>query len=183
VSWYQPVPVVSLELIDTLEVRRDAAVLDVGGGGSHLADELVARGFTDLTVVDLSEAALDATRGRLPADAPVRCVQVDVLEWTPDRRFELWHDRAVFHFLVDERDRRRYLGAVRDALSPGGAVVVGTFAPDGPPTCSGLPVDRYSPDELAAELGEPFEVVAVRREEHVTPRGVVQPFTWVAGRL
>jgi hypothetical protein len=110
-------------------------------------------------------------------------VQVDILEWTPDRRFELWHDRAVFHFLVERGDRRRYLHALRDVLSPGGAVVLGTFAADGPPTCSGLPVARYSADDLVAELGEPFEVLATRREEHVTPRGVVQPFTWVAGRV
>jgi hypothetical protein len=119
----------------------------------------------------------------LVSDAPVRCVQGDILEWVPDRRFELWHDRAVFHFLVDEQDRRRYVRTLRDDLSPGGAVVVGTFAADGPPTCSGLPVGRYSADDLVAELGEPFELVATRREEHVTPRGIVQPFTWVAGRI
>jgi hypothetical protein len=110
-------------------------------------------------------------------------VQGDILEWVPDRRFEAWHDRAVFHFLVGEGDRRRYVQALRDAVTPGGAVAVGTFASDGPPTCSGLPVARYSADDLLAELGEPFELVATRREEHVTPRGVVQPFTWVAGRV
>lgn len=110
-------------------------------------------------------------------------MQGDVLEWTPDRRFELWHDRAVFHFLVDESDRRRYFRALRHGLAPGGAVVLGTFAADAPLTCSGLPVARYSADDLVAQLGEPFEVVATRREEHVTPRGAVQPFTWIAGRV
>lgn len=113
----------------------------------------------------------------------MRCVHADVLRWTPDRRFELWHDRAVFHFLVDAADRRRYVRALRDAVAPGGAVVIGTFAADGPPTCSGLPVARYSVADLAAELGDPFDVVASRRVEHVTPRGAVQPFTWVAGRV
>jgi hypothetical protein len=112
----------------------------------------------------------------------VRCVEADLLEWTPDRRYDLWHDRAVFHFLVDPIDRRRYLGTLDAALAPGGAVVLGTFAADGPDVCSGLPVDRYAPDLLAAQLGESFELVESRREEHVTPRGVVQPFTWIAGR-
>lgn len=113
----------------------------------------------------------------------MRCVHADVLEWSPDRAFGLWHDRAVFHFLVDESDRRRYLEALRRSLEPGGAVVVGAFAPDGPDRCSGLPVERYSADDLVELLGSDFEVVAVRREEHVTPRGAIQPFTWLAGRL
>jgi hypothetical protein len=113
----------------------------------------------------------------------VRCVEADILEWEPDRRYELWHDRAVLHFLVDAERRERYLATLRLALAAGGGVVVGTFAADGPRTCSGLPVCRYSAGELADAFGETFEVVATRREPHVTPRGVVQPFTWVAGRL
>lgn len=113
----------------------------------------------------------------------MRCVQADILDWTPDRAFELWHERAVFHFLVDGADRDRYLATLRSALAPGGALIVGTFAADGPETCSGLPVRRYSADELVAALGDGFEPLALRREEHVTPRGTMQPFTWVAGRL
>jgi hypothetical protein len=101
----------------------------------------------------------------------------------PDRRFGLWHDRAVFHFLVDAPDRDTYLATLRAAMAPGGAVVIGTFAGDGPATCSGLPVCRYSATELSALLGDDFDVVATRRETHVTPRGAIQPFTWVAGRL
>jgi hypothetical protein len=113
----------------------------------------------------------------------VRCVRADLLEWEPDRQYGLWHDRAVFHFLIDSEDRARYSATLRAAVPAGGAVVLGTFASDGPATCSGLPVCRYAASELATALGEAFEVVATRREVHVTPRGVMQPFTWVAGRL
>ena len=113
----------------------------------------------------------------------MRCVRADVLQWTPDRAFGLWHDRAVFHFLVDEHERDRYVMTLRRAVAPGGAVIVGTFAADGPETCSGLPVRRYSADDLVRALGEGFAPLDSRREEHVTPRGAVQPFTWVAGRL
>ncbi|HEY5872634.1 MAG TPA: hypothetical protein VIT46_05300 [Gaiellaceae bacterium] len=113
----------------------------------------------------------------------MRCVRADLLEWEPDRRYELWHDRAVFHFLVEERDRDRYVATLSDALAPGGHVVVATFADDGPEMCSGLPVRRYAAENLAVALGERFELVERRREVHVTPRGTQQPFTWVAARL
>jgi trans-aconitate methyltransferase len=113
----------------------------------------------------------------------VRCVRADLLEWEPDRRYDLWHDRAVFHFLVEERGRDRYIATLNDALAPGGHVIVATFADDGPEMCSGLPVRRYAADDLGAALGEGFELVETRREVHVTPRGKRQPFTWVAARL
>jgi SAM-dependent methyltransferase len=181
VSWYQPVPRVSLELIEMLEIPHDAALIDVGGGGSFLVDELVKRDFTDVTVLDISSSALEATRHRLPAHAPVRWVCADILGWEPDRRYDLWHDRAAFHFLVDERDRADYLSTMCAAVSPGARVIVATFAADGPEICSGLPVFRYSAADLTRALGDAFELVATQREEHVTPRGVTQPFTWVAG--
>jgi len=113
----------------------------------------------------------------------VRCVRADLLEWEPDRRYELWHDRAVFHFLVDEHDRDRYRATLADALAPGGRVIVATFADDGPEMCSGLPVRRYTAEDLVAALGEGFELVETRREVHLTPRGASQPFTWVAARI
>ena len=113
----------------------------------------------------------------------MRCVRADLLEWEPDRRYDLWHDRAVFHFLVDEGDRARYVETLKVAVVPGGNLIVGTFAADGPETCSGLPVRGYAAGDLGVEFGNGFEIVATRREEHVTPRGVLQPFTWVAGSL
>jgi len=183
VSWYQPSPRVSLELTDVLGVPREAAVIDVGGGASRLVDELVGRGFSDVTVLDVSVMALGEVERRLPADAGVAVLQADVLEWHAPRRYDLWHDRAALHFLVDDGDRGRYLEALQAGLAPGGAVIVGAFAPDAPEQCSGLPVRRYSADDLAELLGSTFELAESRREEHVTPFGAIQPFTWVAGRL
>lgn len=181
-SWYQPRPSVSLELVGALGVLSDTPVIDVGGGASLLAEELLGRGFADVTVLDLSTIALDEVRRRL-GGRQVELLQADVLHWTPSRPYGLWHDRAVLHFLVEDDDRRRYLDRLHEAVRPGGFVIVGTFAPDAPPTCSGLPVVRFSAAELAIMLGEGFELLEVRREEHRTPRGRIQPFTWVAGRL
>jgi hypothetical protein len=113
----------------------------------------------------------------------VRCVRADLLDWDPDRRYDLWHDRAVFHFLVDERERETYVDTLSRALTPGGTAILGAFAADGPNMCSGLPVRRHSSADLAAALGEAFVVLETRREVHVTPRGALQPFAWVAGAL
>ena len=113
----------------------------------------------------------------------MRCVRADLLGWEPDRRYSLWHDRAAFHFLIDERDREQYVETLRSAVAPGGNVIIATFAADGPEVCSGFPVRRYSAADLSTALGDAFELVEMRREEHVTPRGVTQPFTWIAGVL
>ena len=182
-SWYQAEPVLSLQLIDALDVEPGEAVVDVGGGASSLAGRLVERGFTDVTVLDVAESALAEARGALGAAAgKVTWLAQDVRSWRPGRRYGLWHDRAAFHFLVEAADRRRYLEVLDLALDPGGGVVMATFAPDGPDRCSGLPVMRYDAAGLAAVLGPGFELVHERREEHHTPRGAVQPFTWVALR-
>jgi hypothetical protein len=133
-------------------------------------------------VLDVSRAALVATRQRVGVDIPITFLEEDVLEWHPERRFHLWHDRAVFHFLVDGADRAKYLATLRSAIQPGGSVIMATFALDGPEHCSGLPVARYSADSLGSVLGSDFVVVETRREEHTTPGGGVQPFTWVAAR-
>ena len=181
VSWYQSEPLVSLDLIDLLEIGPDAAVVDVGGGASVLVDALLRRGFTDLTVLDISESALESGRRRVGQGAAVTWLAHDLLTWEPDRRYDLWHDRAVFHFLSGT-DIDVYRRLLRQAVSPGGSIVMATFAPDGPEWCSGLPVTRYDASQLAGLLEPDFTVVDERREVHRTPRGMDQPFTWIAAR-
>ncbi len=182
VSWFQEQPTESLALLAALEVTPNASLLDVGGGASRLVDHLIAAGYTDVTVLDLSQAALDVARARLP-EAPVKWVCADVTKWEPARTWDVWHDRAVLHFLVDEDSRAAYLRTMRHALFPGGAIVIGTFAEDGPTQCSNLEVRRYSQAELVELLGETFEPLQVQRIMHQTPGGATQPFNWVAGRV
>jgi SAM-dependent methyltransferase len=182
-SWYEPTPAVSLELITALGVPQDAAVIDIGGGTSTLVDELAARGWTDLSLLDVSEVALAAAQRRLGDEAGVRLLRADVLSWQPEQRYDLWHDRAAFHFFVASADQEAYVRSMQAALAPGGAVVLATFAQDAPPTCSGLPVIRRTGEELAEVLGPRFQLLQQRREPHTTPRGTSQPFTWIAGRL
>jgi len=180
-SWYQESPAASLALFDALGVRPDQAVVDVGGGASTLADSLIRRGFGDLSVLDVSQTALDQARQRLGNNAAlVSWLREHVLVWRPQRRYDVWHDRAVFHFLVEESQREAYLATLHAALAPHASVVIGTFAADGPEQCSGLPVARYDPEGLAGVLGTDFDVLQRRHEEHVTPAGVIQPFTWIA---
>jgi SAM-dependent methyltransferase len=183
VSWYEQAPRMSLEMIDLAGVEPYEAVLDVGGGTSLLAGALLARGFAEVTVLDLSEVALGASRAQLgPAAARVEWIRADVLDWTPDRTYGLWHDRAAFHFLVEVESAERYLATVLSAVRPGGHAVIGTFAEDGPTTCSGLPVARYDAEALADAFGPEFTLVGTRRDEHRTPGGAIQAFTWVALR-
>ena len=180
VSWFQPIPQVSLDLIASISGPVDS-VVDVGGGASRLVDHLLAKGYHDLTVVDLSQESLGASRARV-GQAPVHWVQTDIRDWQPDRTFHVWHDRAAYHFLTDVQDQQRYWTLVRESLPVGGHVVVATFADDGPEMCSGLPVQRYSEQDLAAAMGESFTPVATQREEHVTPSGGTQSFVWVVAR-
>ena len=171
----------SSELIERLGIDREAAVIDVGGGASNLVDHLIGQGFRDVSVLDVSAAALTEARRRLGAEAPVGWLCEDLLDWEPERRFDLWHDRAAFHFLVSSDDREAYLRILRSAIRDNGFVVLGTFAPDGPEFCSGLPVARYSVEDLTDLLR--LDLLVTRREEHRTPGGATQPFTWVAGRI
>jgi hypothetical protein len=183
VSWFQSEPTVSLELIRSLGVDRATPIVDVGGGASVLPDRLLARGFTDISVLDVSDVALRAGRQRIGDTTSVKWLHEDILGWSPARRYGLWHDRAVFHFLTERDDQRDYQETMTSAVEAGGFLVIATFAEDGPEHCSGLPVARYSVPELLSLLGSRFELVASRRELHNTPRGAVQPFTWVAGTL
>jgi SAM-dependent methyltransferase len=182
-SWFQAAPGMSLRMLDAAGVTPADSVIDVGGGTSPLAGALLGRGFGDVTVLDISAAAMEHARRRLgPRADQVHWLAADIRVWRPARRFAAWHDRAAFHFLTAEPDRRDYRRALAEATAPGAVAVVGCFAPDGPQHCSGLPVARYGPGDLAAELGPDWEPVAQDREEHTTPAGQAQPFTWVALR-
>jgi len=179
VSWYEEVPRTSLQLIEEAALRLDAAILDVGGGASKLPGHLVTAGYTDVTVADISRAALEQARVEL-GDAGERVTQIeaDVRFHDFARVFELWHDRAVFHFMVDPADRNRYLATLARSLRPGGHLILATFGPNGPTRCSGLPVTRYGSDELLSVLGEDFELISSRLEEHRTPGGRSQEFLY-----
>lgn len=179
-SWFTALPEPSLSLV-TEFAAPDAALVDIGGGASRLVDALLDRGFADLTVLDLSQAAVDVARERLGGRADtVRWIVGDVTDWRPDRRYLLWHDRAAFHFLTDVADRAAYVGVLQSALAVGGHAILSTFADDGPERCSGLPVMRYAPEILAAELqahapGQ-FETMHALRHDHTTPGGATQRF-------
>jgi trans-aconitate methyltransferase len=175
-------PTTSLRLVESAAAGR-GSVLDVGAGSSSLVDVLLAESFEDLTVLDVSGTALDSVRSRLAERGQhVHLVQADLLEWEPVRTFDVWHDRAVFHFLTRPEDRSRYVQVAAGAVRTGGTLIVATFASDGPTHCSGLPVSRYDAAELAAEFETFFYLVQSEREEHRTPAGVVQPFTWAVLR-
>jgi trans-aconitate methyltransferase len=183
VSWFQRRPVTSLRLVEAAAPDRSAAIVDVGSGASSLVDRLLDDGHRDLTLVDVSARALDVVRMRLGDRAGrVTFVRSDVLDWAPDRGFDVWHDRAVFHFLTDDDDRARYVERATAAVRPGGLLIVATFAADGPTHCSGLPVRRHSADDLARTFAPAFTRQADEREEHVTPAEVVQPFSWIVLR-
>ncbi len=190
VSWYQADPRLSAELITDaaagMAAGRDSAVIDAGGGASLLAGRLAAAGFTDVTVVDVSAAAL-ATASRRPGGNQVTWINADLLAWRPARAYLIWHDRAVYHFLTSPADRAAYLGTLRAALPGGGAIILAAFAAGGPTHCSGLPVARYDGAGLAAELtgtyGDAVTITGSRDERHRTPSGIIQPFTWITARL
>ena len=178
VSWFQADPAVSLELISRA-APAPASVVDVGGGASVLVDRLLEAGYHDVTVVDISGAALRETHDRI-GESPVHFVETDVRDWQPARTFDVWHDRAAYHF--DAGDRAHYWDLVRESLPHGGHVVMATFAEDGPQMCSGLPVQRHSVADLVREMGAGFTLVEDRREEHVTPAGGTQSFVWILAR-
>ena len=185
VSWFQPHAIRSLDLIRRVCPTTCGPLIDVGGGTSTLVDDLLDAGYQDLTVLDISAVALEEARERLGGRAGlVRWLEADILN-APLRRaaYSVWHDRAVFHFLTEPHDRSRYVAKVREAVRPGGFVLVATFAQEGPPRCSGLEVARYSPETLHAEFGAGFRLLSSEHEEHVTPRGVHQAFIYCLCRM
>jgi SAM-dependent methyltransferase len=178
VSWFQDRPQTSLGLIaQTGLVPAAASVIDIGGGASRLVDALLAEGWRDITVLDIAGAALARAQARLgDGAARVDWIVADITAWQPQRRYDLWHDRAVFHFLTAPEDRAAYKAALSTAVPAGGHVVIGSFALDGPERCSGLPVRRYSPESLQTELGEGFVLQQSLLEGHQTPAGRMQNF-------
>jgi 2-polyprenyl-3-methyl-5-hydroxy-6-metoxy-1,4-benzoquinol methylase len=177
VSWFQERPKTSLDLIARTAVGLHARIIDVGGGASRLADALLESGHRDITVLDIAEAALAKSRARLASQAEdVSWIASDLRDWKPESSFDVWHDRAVFHFMVTDDDRRAYLSTLRQAVRHGGHVIIATFGANGPEKCSGLPVQRYEPEGLAAVLGSEFSLVESVREEHLTPAKKVQSF-------
>lgn len=180
VSWFQDHAALSLKLIQDANTPKIASIIDVGGGASVLVGELLELGYHDLTVLDLSGAAIAAAKSRLGSKAKaVKWLEADILDVElPTAAYDVWHDRAVFHFLTNEKDRHRYVEQVLHAVKPGGLVIVATFAEDGPTECSGLPVMRYSADQLHSEFGEPFILLGHEKESHHTPSGKEQKFVY-----
>ncbi len=181
-TWFEAVPDLSLELV-AAHVTTAEAVIDIGGGVSRLPGELLDRGYTDVTVLDISETALAISREQLGDRASrVHWITADIREWQPERRYHLWHDRAVFHFLTDREDQARYIRTMHGALEPGGHAVIMTFAKAGPEKCSGLPVQRYDPLDLVIRLEEVapggFALEKSGFVAHDTPGGAVQAFQW-----
>jgi len=181
VSWYRPEPSRSLALLG-FDGQLPRSVIDVGAGDSPLVDQLLAAGVEHVTVLDVSAAALRRIADRLGADDRVDLVRADITDWTPERRFGAWHDRAVLHFLIEPDDRAAYATAAAAAVEPGGLAVLGAFAIDGPDSCSGLPVVRYDAAGLAAVLGHSFELIHSVDEVHHTPWGAPQHFVWAVLR-
>ncbi|NTU57433.1 MAG: class I SAM-dependent methyltransferase [Chlorobiaceae bacterium] len=185
VSWFQEHPLLSLKLIRRTGVAFAAAIIDVGAGASTLVDDLLAGGYSNLTVLDLSSAAIEASMKRLGPERSrgVTWLVDDIRDFEPaDHAWEVWHDRAVFHFLTEKEDRQKYVRAVMKALRPGGFVIIATFSDEGPTRCSGLPAMRYCAEGLHAEFGDAFELLQHEKERHVTPSGGTQEFLYCCFR-
>ena len=183
VSWFEAVPETSLALIRACRLTADALILDVGAGASHLPDALLREGFTRVAVLDISPAALARTKERLgPLAQSVGFIVADVTNWRPDLLVDVWHDRAVLHFLTDEADRAAYAQALQSAVRPGGYVIISNFAPSGPERCSGLPVVRADQTAIAALLGPEFDLVEAFEKDHITPKGARQRFLFTRFR-
>lgn len=185
VSWFQQHAGCSLRLIRETGVSSSSAIIDAGGGASTLVDDLLLNGFTSLTVLDLSLSALRLSKSRIGTAAEnVQWLAGDIVTIDlPAHAFDLWHDRAVFHFLTTEQDRQAYVKNILRSVKPGGHVIVATFAAEGPPLCSGLPVSRYTPETLHAAFGDSFSLMHHETESHCTPSGSIQQFIYCCFRI
>ncbi len=179
VSWYQVKPAVSLELIALTGIHPAQRIIDVGGGASVLVDNLLGKGFKNITVLDISAQAVQYAKERLTGRAEeVTWIEADITQFEPPQQYDLWHDRAVFHFLTNPADRKKYVNAMQKAVKPGGHVIIAAFDLAGPPKCSGLDVERYNPEKLSSELGSSFNFVKCVDETHITPRQSQQKFVY-----
>lgn len=179
VSWYEPLPETSLDLISNCQLDKDAAIIDIGGGDSFLAEYLIAKGFTDITVLDISEKALERAKERLGEKASgIQWIVADAAEFVPERKYDLWHDRAAFHFLTEEPQIRHYVETVKNAVKSGGFVIMGTFSENGPTKCSGLEIKQYSIVQLQDLFSEAFVAISCKNLDHNTPSGGTQNFTF-----
>jgi len=174
VSWYQAVPEPSLAALERFGMGPDESLIDVGGGASALAGELAALGWRDITVLDIAASAIG------DKSEAITWIDADIRHWRPDRTYDVWHDRALFHFLTEPADRANYTEALRAGAHKDSLVILATFALDGPEKCSDLPVRRYDAEAIMAELGDEFALVEAWRQAHVTPWGAEQSFQWAA---
>jgi len=176
-SWYQDHPSSSMNAITSIRLSHDAAIIDVGGGDSHVVDALLDEGFTNVTVLDISAQAIENAKRRLGERADlVRWVVSDITDYAPDMQFDFWHDRAAFHFLTDPNDVEKYMATAHTCIRPGGYMFLGTFSVDGPKRCSALDVTQYSETTMTATVGDGFERMWCRREDHMTPFATTQNF-------
>lgn len=183
VSWYEPLPEQSLSYIIECELQKDASIIDIGGGDSFLAEFLLAQNFKDVTVVDISQKAIDRAKLRLGERAEqVDWIKTNVLDFTPDRQYDVWHDRAAFHFLIEDKQVEKYVNLAYKAVKPGGFVVLGTFSESGPNTCSGLKVRQYSIKEMQQLFLDGFTPLNCKNFDHSTPSGDKQNFTFCSFR-
>ena len=185
VSWYAPHLETSLNLVHQATSNKDSAIIDIGGGEATLVDDLIARGYRDISVLDISQKAIDVARSRIgkPADK-VRWYCTDITKATlPQNYFDVWHDRAVFHFLTQEYDRKKYVDQVMRTVKHGGYVIMSTFGPEGPEKCSGLDVVRYDPEHLHGQFGKSFKMINSSTEIHKTPMGTTQQFLYCFCRM
>jgi len=183
VSWYQPTPEVSLDFINELNIPKDAAIIDVGGGDSYLADNLLAAGFTNITVLDISEVAINKAKQRLGKDAEkINWKVSDINELVTTKKFDCWHDRAAFHFLTTEKQVEKYLNIAQKHISDNGRMIIGTFSASGPEKCSGLPIKQYSEQSLSTALKSWFEKIKCITTDHITPFNTIQNFLFCSFR-
>jgi 2-polyprenyl-3-methyl-5-hydroxy-6-metoxy-1,4-benzoquinol methylase len=183
VSWYQPVPEVGQTIISEFGVEKDKAIIDIGGGDSYLVDFLFNQNYTDISVLDISEKALQRVQNRLESKAEkVHWIASDITEFKPSKKFYFWHDRAVFHFLTDPNDVKKYAEIAADSISEKGIMVIGTFSKNGPLKCSGIEIKQYNEKEMSAVFERDFELVNFREIIHITPMQSEQHFIFCVFR-